>query len=502
MFFATAGRGTESFLASEIKDKLKAKISFRDGKVFFNKEGINPKELRTILSLKVAERVFVSIADYDNSAFIYGRRKFLDKIMTQLSGKGMYAEADALVKKTNDIICSQREHFDWESKTLQEKNLAKDKTERSEPEEKRARLEVLDCGSQHKDEPKASAESNRVLSEATYNDHLTFRMSIKCSGRLKKRLDIKRLSHDIGWRIEQASGWKIELRKPNIEVCVHINDEHVTVGVPLTRQPLSQRHYIQDSGLRAPVAWIMCYLADIQSGDIVMDPMCGKATVLLEGFSNWQDAFYLGSDISQCQTNSAVQNIAWSGLRIRGDICVADGLNMPYRNCSADVILCDAPFNQNHVISSTPTMFYKSFLQQIHRVLKPEGRCVLLVSEELISEILTQVLNSMSAGEKINDTGQIHPEVSADSVVTQQMASCDCDDSSNTLEKGAVNFEKGSLQRIHKYRLMSSTQGEESHKGASVAQWLASPLRDLQGAFYYGFEPYHRRLSPTEGPKA
>ncbi|GFN94851.1 hypothetical protein PoB_002135700 [Plakobranchus ocellatus] len=42
----------------------------------------------------------------------------------------------------------------------------------------------------------------------------------------------------------------------------------------------------------------------------------------------------------------------------------------------------------------------------------------------------------------------------------------------------------------------------DGNLGASVAQWLASPPRDLQGPFCRGFEPRHQRLGLTEGPKA
>ncbi|GFN86752.1 hypothetical protein PoB_001325800, partial [Plakobranchus ocellatus] len=38
--------------------------------------------------------------------------------------------------------------------------------------------------------------------------------------------------------------------------------------------------------------------------------------------------------------------------------------------------------------------------------------------------------------------------------------------------------------------------------GAPVAQWLASPPRDLQGPFCRGFEPRHWRPGLTEGLKA
>ncbi|KAK3793216.1 hypothetical protein RRG08_012892, partial [Elysia crispata] len=81
MFFATAGRGTEMFLATEIQDKIHRFTSgqnsnlnpvfVRDGKVFLNQANSNLNEcLQVMISLKSAERVFVAIADYDNSEFM------------------------------------------------------------------------------------------------------------------------------------------------------------------------------------------------------------------------------------------------------------------------------------------------------------------------------------------------------------------------------------------------------------------------------------------------
>uniref|UniRef100_A0A0B6YUK9 Uncharacterized protein n=2 Tax=Arion vulgaris TaxID=1028688 RepID=A0A0B6YUK9_9EUPU len=64
---------------------------------------------------------------------------------------------------------------------------------------------------------------------------------------------------------------------------------------------------------------------------------------------------------------------------------------MPYRNACLDVVVCDAPFNQNHLFALTPQMFYYKFLTEIYRVLVPQGRCVLLTSEQLKHTVLLMV---------------------------------------------------------------------------------------------------------------
>ncbi len=94
----------------------------------------------------------------------------------------------------------------------------------------------------------------------------------------------------------------------------------------LHRKPLSERPYLKHIGLRSPVAWIVASLADIQvsrsagtmcfkmvcrplslcvtrtylsvelnsvvlscqNGDVVLDPMCGAGTILVEGYTSWR----------------------------------------------------------------------------------------------------------------------------------------------------------------------------------------------------------------------
>lgn len=84
--------------------------------------------------------------------------------------------------------------------------------------------------------------------------------------------------------ISKLTGWKTDTRHPNIEISIHMNDNTLSVGVPLTQQPLSKRAYLKHCGLRSTVAWIMCDLLNIQPGHRVLDPMCGMGTLLIEGF--------------------------------------------------------------------------------------------------------------------------------------------------------------------------------------------------------------------------
>lgn len=86
----------------------------------------------------------------------------------------------------------------------------------------------------------------------------------------------------MGVLISKLLGWRIDLRSPKYEVNIHLSDATLIVGIPICNRPVSIRSYIKHCGLRTPIAWIMVKLLDIQPGDIVLDPMCGCATILLE----------------------------------------------------------------------------------------------------------------------------------------------------------------------------------------------------------------------------
>ena len=92
-FYATGGRGTESFIAKEINEKLgidNQSITVRDGKVFFEFKVFVNAQVKDILNLKCPERVFVSIVDYRNEDFHSNKRLFLDKLMDELSNNANY----------------------------------------------------------------------------------------------------------------------------------------------------------------------------------------------------------------------------------------------------------------------------------------------------------------------------------------------------------------------------------------------------------------------------
>ncbi|XP_069117480.1 THUMP domain-containing protein 2-like [Argopecten irradians] len=362
-FFCSAGRGTEKFVAEEIRRKLNGdEIEVTDGKIFFRAD---TEVTGAVNQLRSIERAFVQVIRHSSLGGVKS------------------------VKDVGKIVLSLD---DWTKSDLT--NL----------------VEKMHCAKGHDSHPES--KKRRIEEEKPL---VTFRVSCKCAGRIGRRIRPQMLSRFIGVGLKRLINWKVDLRNPSIEICVHMNDDRLTVGIPLQNIPVSKRNYIRHFGLRGTIAWIMSNLLDIQPGDVVLDPMCGKATILVEACHNFMAASYLGMDINKDQLSKAAENLLWSRLHGIG-LVQGDARCIPAASGSIDKVLCDTPFGQNFLPDCDNILeFYKQSLIEISRVLKPGGCLVLLTSQQLSSKVCGLCgqpadSESLSKG-KIDDKGDtIHEQ--------------------------------------------------------------------------------------------
>ncbi|XP_076099310.1 uncharacterized protein LOC143068855 [Mytilus galloprovincialis] len=210
----------------------------------------------------------------------------------------------------------------------------------------------------------------------------TFRVTCRCTGLVGKYVYAQDLQISIGSKLKNMLNWKVNLRDPDIEISCHVNDKCVVLGMPIMRLPLSNRSYIKHFGLRSTISYIMSSLLPLKSGDIVLDPMCGKATILVESAHENKSITYIGSDKDDNQIKFATDNIRFAKLE-NVQIFKGSVLEMPLRNCSIDHVLCDAPFGKQYKVDCDLEHFYTRFLNEVTRILKPDGIVVLLTSPEM-----------------------------------------------------------------------------------------------------------------------
>ncbi|XP_056340635.1 THUMP domain-containing protein 2 isoform X2 [Oenanthe melanoleuca] len=373
-FFCTAGRGLEPFLAREVRARLGAtEVDCVSGKVFF-RAAAGLGELRRLRS---GERPFLLLKKHGPLPVSGSRGKMLQEIKSLVIEEPKYwLDIISVWRKlhgdqgrTGDV--SQENALGLKRKSEEETNTA---SKRQKMEQVRAivseecqvevgetcvapeRLSSQECWIESKTSsefPSKGSGENPAVNEKL---GFSFRVSCRCSGAIAKTL--------------------------TSQIFVHLNDIHSVVGIPLFRLPLANREYIKTAGLRSTVAWAMASLAEISAGALVLDPMCGLGTILLEAAKEWPEACYWGADISDSQLDGADGNIRSAGLMDKIELLKASVKALPLPSESFDSVISDIPFGKKFKTTNDAQLL-PDILQEMERVLRVGGTLVLLLSQEL-----------------------------------------------------------------------------------------------------------------------
>ncbi|KAM6956640.1 THUMP domain-containing protein 2 [Aplochiton taeniatus] len=357
-YYCTAGSGMEAFLLSEVKDKLGAEnVEQIPGKVFFSSSAAVPK----VMELKAAERLFLLLRRDSSLTDIIHKRpaKAASSIQNRLIGDG---------KEWREAVMSWR----------------------------RLQRAIMDSDNSTSSLIEGNTTGRGGGLEVQVAP-VSFRVSCRCSGALSRRFGPQDLSQTIGTGLIRQLGWKVDLKNPELEVNVHLSDDHTVLGIPLLRSPLARRGYIQTTGLRSTVAWVMSSLADIQPGSCVVDPMCGVGTVLLEAAQEHQEAYFLGVDIDDRQVLRANENVAFAELTDRIHVVQASSLGLPLLSSSVDAVICDVPFGKKFGTKTNMAASLPRIVMEMERVLRVNGTLVLLMSPQL-SVLLKKLQSSPGPG--------------------------------------------------------------------------------------------------------
>ncbi|NXB38040.1 THUM2 protein, partial [Eulacestoma nigropectus] len=399
-FFCTAGRGLEPFLAREVEARLGAtEVDCVSGKVFF-RAAAGPGELR---KLRSGERLFLLLKKHSPLPVSGNKGKMLHEIKSLVIEEPKYwldiisvwRKLREHEGKTHDV--SQEDTLALKRKSEEQTNTA---SKRQKMEQVRAivseecqveagercvapeRRSGQECWIESKTSSEFPSKGSGENPAANEKLSFSFRVSCRCSGAIAKILTSQEIGRAVGIALVKQCGWHADLRDPDLEIFLHLNDIHSVVGIPLFRLPLANREYIKRAGLRSTVAWAMASLAEISAGALVLDPMCGLGTILLEAAKEWPEACYWGADISDSQLEGADGNIRTAGLMDRIELLKASVKALPLPSESFDSVISDIPFGRKFKITNDAQLL-PDILQEMERVLRVGGTVVLLLSQDL-----------------------------------------------------------------------------------------------------------------------
>jgi tRNA (guanine6-N2)-methyltransferase len=183
-------------------------------------------------------------------------------------------------------------------------------------------------------------------------------------------------------------GMRLVKDDADIEFWVWINGSEVLIGVRLSDATMRHRHYKQEhlpASLRPTIAAAMCVLSRPTAQDIVLDPLCGAGTILIErGLAEEPYEALLGGDLREEAVTIAQRNARHA--RVEMTLKTWDARSLPLEEGSVTRIITNLPFGKQIGTPEKNVKLYKDLAHEFRRVLRPDGLLVALTSENRLWE--------------------------------------------------------------------------------------------------------------------
>jgi 23S rRNA G2445 N2-methylase RlmL len=190
-----------------------------------------------------------------------------------------------------------------------------------------------------------------------------------------------------GLRHHLPASWRLVEEDASVEVWLTITGPTAFCGLRLSDKLMRHRDYKIEhlpASLRPSIAASMVRLAGIYPGVTLADPMCGAGTILAEAFEGLRgrgqpSSLILGGDVEKQAVRAAETNLRRFGPAL---LSLWDARRLPLADASLDRIVSNPPFGVQLGTPEQVEQLYAEMMSEYDRVLTPEGRAVLLVSDQ------------------------------------------------------------------------------------------------------------------------
>jgi tRNA (guanine10-N2)-dimethyltransferase len=184
-------------------------------------------------------------------------------------------------------------------------------------------------------------------------------------------------------------GFQANLKSPDVEFRLILSGKAVlgTLTSSINRSAYETRNpqnkpFFHPGVLMPRVARAITNLSKIKHGELLLDPFCGTAGILIE--AGILGARVLGIDAQEKIVRGACMNL--SAFELDYTLVKGDARMMPFKEGTISAIVTDPPYGRSAaVLAESLENLYSCALKDIQRILKPGGIAV-VVSDKDASE--------------------------------------------------------------------------------------------------------------------
>ena len=175
----------------------------------------------------------------------------------------------------------------------------------------------------------------------------------------------------------------------DLEFWLWMNGSEALLGLRLSDATMRHRLYKHEhvsASLRPTVAAAMAWLARPTDADIVLDPLCGVGTVLIERALLTSYDRLIGGDIRDEVVAMARRNAR--AAEISASWRVWDARSLPLDSASVTRIITNLPFGKQIGTHEENEKLYSTLAHEFRRIIAPAGVLVTLTSEDQLWDSL------------------------------------------------------------------------------------------------------------------
>ncbi|NCF64641.1 MAG: methyltransferase domain-containing protein [Chloroflexi bacterium] len=228
--------------------------------------------------------------------------------------------------------------------------------------------------------------ANILLRFRKYSQPPTFRVVSRKYGKHQYRRKDFELALLRGFQARYPR-WTPVADNAQVEIWANLLGSRLLIGLRLSDRTMRHRHNKRvelPASLRPSVAAAMVYLTQPGPQDTFLDPMCGSGTILLERLHFGPSQEILGGDLKPDRVDAAKQNLPKprKGRKKRTiSIRQWDARQLPLDDNSIDKVATNLPFGKQIGSRRQLDDLYSSLFAELERVVRPDGRIVVLSSE-------------------------------------------------------------------------------------------------------------------------
>lgn len=206
-----------------------------------------------------------------------------------------------------------------------------------------------------------------------------------------KKLNQREIQGAISRRITEKLNLECNLKNYDTALRVTLLEKVALATINLEIQPgnISKKLETHPTPLLPPIAYFMIKLAYPQTGEHLLDPMCGCGTIPCMAALEWKNIKITGSDISSDYISCAKRNAVILGIANKIKFNVRNIAEITNKGVQADIIAFNPPYGISIPLQNGIEILYDKIFNAASKMLLENGRIVIITPyPDLVEKVI------------------------------------------------------------------------------------------------------------------